>query len=252
MKGGRSPQKAAILGLVVALVAGLEILGRAGVLGPTVVQPPSEVFPVLLQDLASGEALPHLWRTTWEVLASFFIGTLAGVPFGVLFARFPWLGKVFEPYLVGLYAVPLVLFYPFSLVILGLGAQSVIAVGAAMAFVPVALNVWIGLSEIPPIYISVARVAQCTRWQLATKFMLPAAAPMVFAGLKMGVIYAFIGAVAMEFITADSGLGFLVAYNYEFFDAKKMYAYIFLVLFLSIIMNWLLLLVERKLRLEME
>lgn len=252
MRYGRRLQRAATLALILLFLIGLEVLGRARVFGPTVVQPPSEVFPILLKDLVSGEALHHLWRTTWEVVASFLIGTGVGVPFGVLFARFPWLGRVFEPYLVGLYAVPLVLLYPFSLVILGLGARSVIAVGAAMAFIPVALNVWIGLSEIPPIYLSVARVAQCTRWQLATKFVLPAAAPMVFAGLKMGVIYAFIGAVAMEFITADAGLGFLVSYNYQFFEAEKMYAYIFLVLLLSVAMNWLLLAVERKLRLEMD
>lgn len=247
-----TPERVGLIGIIVLFLVVLEVIARLRIVGPSVVQAPTRVFPVLWKELVNGNAWPHVWRTTWEVLASFLIGCAIGVPLGALFSRWPWLGRMAEPYLVGLYAVPLVLCYPVTLVIFGIGAPSIIAIAAVMATIPIVLNVWIGLSEVPPVYRAVARSLQFSRWQTATKVLLPAASPMIFAGLKMGVIYAFIGAVAMEFLTADKGVGFLVSYYYDEFEAQLMYAYLTLILIMAAVMSWVLLVLERRLRMEME
>ncbi len=252
MKRWLTPERLGLIGVVLFVLLVLEGIGDLRLVGPSVVQAPSKVFPVLFQELLNGNAWPHIWRTTWEVLASFGLGCLGGIPLGALFARLPWLGRMAEPYLVGLYAVPLVLCYPVTLVIFGIGSPSIIAIAAVMAVIPIVLNTWIGLSEVPDVYLSVAKVMQFSRWQTVTKVLLPAASPLIFAGLKLGVIYAFIGAVAMEFLTADRGVGFLVAYNYDIFESELMYAYLTLILIMAAVISWVLLVVERRLRMEME
>ena len=81
--------------------------------------------------------------------------------------------------------------------------------------------------------------------------VLPAAAPLLFAGLKLAAVYAFIGVISMEFTTAEAGLGFLVGYYYELFQASLMWAYIFFVFVIALVLTALLLWGERRLRAEM-
>ena len=64
----------------------------------------------------------------------------------------------------------------------------------------------------------------------------------------MGFVYAFIGSMAMEFILSDVGLGFMVNYNYNYFETPKMYAYIVIGLSLPVLMNSALGKVERRIR----
>jgi NitT/TauT family transport system permease protein len=168
-----------------------------------------------------------------------------GLLAGLVFWKLPTVGRVFEPYLVSFYAVPMVLFYPVMIVIVGINASSVVILATIMATIPVALNTAVGLNGIRPVYLKLARSLQCNPRQTLFQIALPAAAPFIVAGLRLGVVYALIGAVAMEFVTAQAGLGYRIRYLYEIFDNNAMFAYILVVLALSVLLTALLALVER-------
>jgi NitT/TauT family transport system permease protein len=159
----------------------------------------------------------------------------------MLLARFRYLAQISEPYLAALYALPLVFFYPLLLALFGLGAKPIVIIATTMAFVPTAVSTRIGLTEVPEIYRRLARSVGASRLDLYRKVLFPAAVPFVFAGLKMGFVYALIGSVAMEFVLTDSGLGFAVRYNYNFFNAREMYAFVLLILLIAIALNAVLL-----------
>jgi NitT/TauT family transport system permease protein len=69
----------------------------------------------------------------------------------------------------------------------------------------------------------------------------------VFTGLKLGFVYALIGTIASEFILAESGLGWLISYNYNNFDVEGMYAAMLLVILLALATNAGLVAVENRL-----
>jgi len=71
--------------------------------------------------------------------------------------------------------------------------------------------------------------------------------PYVFTGLKLGFVYAIIGTIASEFILADSGLGWLISYDYNNFDVRGMYAAMLLVVVLALAVNTLLAVTENRL-----
>jgi NitT/TauT family transport system permease protein len=213
-----------------------------------------EVLPATSSIVTSATGLltqPEFWadagRTSLEIGLSIVFGSVLGLLLGLLFWKLPTLGRIFEPYLVSFYAVPMVLFYPLAIVVVGINASSVVILATIMATIPVALNTTVGLNGIRPVYLKLARSLQCSPRQLLLSIALPAAAPFIVAGLRLGVVYALIGSIAMEFVTAQAGLGYRIRYLYEIFDNQTMFAYIFVVLVVSMILTALLVVVEKLL-----
>jgi NitT/TauT family transport system permease protein len=226
--------------LVVALIAVWQVGGQAGWWRSSVLPTPSKIVGAAGTELSSGDFWTDLRSTLTALLASVVAGLLLGVLAGFLFWRKQTVGKLFEPYLVSFYTVPLVVFYPMLLVILGLNEWPIIVLGSVMAAIPMALNTWVGLSGIRPVYLNLARSLCLSRWQMVRQVAMPAAAPMIIAGATLASIYALIGVVAMEFMVAQSGLGYRIRYRYESFDNEGMYFYIAAILVLSLIIVWLL------------
>lgn len=227
--------------ILLGMVALLEVVGRSGMLSPTTFVPPSAMLVTLIELGAAGTLWPHLGRTMFEATTAFVLATLLGVPLGIVLWRVPYLARVFEPYLTAMYALPLVFFYPLLLALFGLGPAPIIVIATLMACIPVIVNARIGFSEVRDIYRRLGRSVGCSPLQLYRKVLIPAAAPALFAGLKLGFVYALIGAIAMEFVLADGGLGFAVRYHYNNFDTPEMYAYVLLNLGIAVGVNSLLL-----------
>ena len=224
----------------VLLVAGAALwwLGSSlGVWSEAVLPKPGNVWEALVEALGTRAFWKDAGRTAAEVALSFAAGSLLGLLAGVLFWKWQPLGRIFEPYLVSFYAVPLVLFYPIMIVMVGINIWSVVILATIMALIPMALNTWIGLSGLKPVYLKLGRTLQVSRRQLLFEIALPGAAPYILAGLRMAAVYALIGAVAMEFVTASAGLGFRIRYLYESFDNAGMYAYVIVVLAASLLVT---------------
>jgi NitT/TauT family transport system permease protein len=105
----------------------------------------------------------------------------------------------------------------------------------------------VGLNSMPPVYLKLARSLKASPRQTLFAIAIPAAGPFIVAGLRLAVVYALIGTIAMEFTTAQAGLGYRIRYLYEIFNNNEMFAYIAVVLVLSCILTVLLALVERVL-----
>lgn len=217
----------------------------AGAWNPGVLPAPGDVARAFGQVVASDEFGADLLRTTLEVGMAFVAGSLVGLILGIIFWRWQPLGKVFEPYLVAFYAVPLVLFYPIMIVVVGINLWSVVILASIMALIPMTLNTWIGLSVLKPVYVKLGKILRLGHVQFLAHIALPGAAPYIMAGIRMAAAYALIGSVAMEFTTASAGLGFRIRYLYESFDNSGMYAYVLVILFGSFVLTGALALIDR-------
>jgi NitT/TauT family transport system permease protein len=198
---------------------------------------PGDVWDALIHSLRTQQFWLDVRRTAFEVSLSFAGGAVLGLLMGVIFWKWQPIGRIFEPYLVSFYAVPLVLFYPIMIVLVGINLWSVVILATIMALIPMVLNSWIGLSALKPVYLKLGRTLQVSRFQLLFEIALPGAAPYILAGLRMAAVYALIGSVAMEFTTASAGLGFRIRYMYESFDNAGMYAYVIVVLMASLLLT---------------
>jgi NitT/TauT family transport system permease protein len=230
----------------------LEFICYFRFLSPTFLVAPSIALRNLLYNVIHGNILSNMATTFLEVMISSAIACVAGITIGIIFWKWEWLGKIFEPYMAGIYAVPLIFFYPLLLYVFGLGQKPIIYIAITNSITPIALNTWIGLKGVRETFFKVARSVNCSRWQTYLKVVFPAATPRIFAGLKLGFLFAFLSCVAMEFILSQKGIGWMVKYDYEFFEPGRMYASILLLVIVAVIINSILLHYEKRIRMEME
>ncbi|MHB1295408.1 MAG: ABC transporter permease [Anaerolineae bacterium] len=203
-----------------------------------------ERFSAVLRD---GSLLTHTLVTLREVLGGLVLGLSVAVVLGYLLAKSRPLERVLSPYLVASQAVPIVALAPLLVIWFGFGPLSKMLVCALTLFFPVLINTVVGIRGVDRDLIETMRSLQASRWQVFRYLELPAALPVLFGGLKVGVTLSVIGAVVGEFVGADSGLGFLVNVARGLFDTPLMFVALFTLMAIALVLYLLVSALERSL-----
>ena len=233
--------------IVVALILLLEILCRVGIIKPLTLVPPSLMLTDLAELLRSGAIAEDIGQTFAEVGTAFVIAGVLGFGLGALVHAVPRLRAAIDPLLAAWYAIPLFVFYPLLVALFGLNVLPLMAIGVAFATPAMIIATLTGLDRVPPVLRRVARVHRMGRLATVRLVILPSAAPFLFGGLKLCFAYAFIGVIAGEFILSAGGLGYGIAYAYDSFENRKMYALMLFVLLLAVGVNTVLQAMESRL-----
>jgi len=232
--------------LVAAAVVALEAVCRLGLLSPTNIVPPSRMVVALWRDLRSGALYPDIVRTLTCVAASAVIASLGGIAVGVALHRMPHLRRALDPLLSSYYAIPIFAFYPGLAAVMGLGDAPIIITSVLNAIVGMVIASLDGMDRFPRVLSKVALLHRLGGWKRFWHLQLPAAAPSLLAGVKLVVAYSFIGVVGSEFLMAQSGLGYAIAYAYNNFNVPRMYGLMIMVVMIVAVVNMLLGFSERR------
>jgi len=233
---------------VIAVFALLEALVRAGAINRFVVPLPSQVLAAIPRIVVE-EDIPHrFWQTTQEALWASVMLVIAGVGFGMLMFRFRLLRSACETWVAALASAPVVLMYPLFLVIFGRSATTIVMIGFVAGLPPVILKTVEGLAGTRNVLLDVGRSFRLDDWQLFSKILLPAALPSIFVGLRVGLIFALINIVGVEFLINFGGLGQLINDLAERYDLPGTYAAICFVILVSVVFFFLTDRVEKWLR----
>lgn len=235
-----------ILWLAGAVLA-LELLCRTGVISPLTLIPPSEMVTTLWALLASGEINDDMVRTFSTVAIALGLSILLGFVLGAAVHALPRVRRALDPLLASYYSVPTFVFYPLFVAIFGLNAIPLVILGMAFGVPAMMMATMNGLDRVPRVLMKTARIHRLGRMRTIASVVLPSAVPYLFTGLKLALAYAFIGIIAGEFILASSGLGHAIAYAYDGFETRTMYALMLLVLGIVTIMNMALHVWEKRL-----
>jgi NitT/TauT family transport system permease protein len=233
--------------IIVGFVLLLEVLCRSGVVSPTVMIPPSAMAVHLWKLLASGRVNADIVETLGNVVAAFVLSVTVGFASGAVIHSLPRLRRAIDPFLATYYALPFFAFYPLFIVLFGLGRPPIIAIGFLFGVVAMIIATLNGFDRIPRALIKTAKIYRMGPVSTALRIKLPSAAPYLFTGVKLAVAYSFIGVIAGEFIMSSSGLGYSIAYAFNNFDNRTMYALMLFVIVLVTIVNALFYVWEQKL-----
>ncbi len=229
--GRLARQRLEVLLVPVAMVVLLGIWALIGYLGdyPTFLLPtPQQVWTRFLVVAADGSLWYHTSVTLVEILAGLALGLTAATTLGYLLAKSPLVERFLSPYIVASQSVPIVALAPLLIVWFGFGMISKVLVCALTIFFPVLINTVVGLRSVEQDLMDLMRALQASRWQVFRYLEVPAALPVLFGGLKVGVTLSVIGAVVGEFAQSDRGLGFLVNLaNRGLFDTPLMFVALF-------------------------
>ncbi len=194
----------------VALLAIWEGCGRAGI-APRYLSTPSAIVAALWELARSGELWSAALVSLYRVAMGFGLGALSGVLIGVAAGRVRAVRDFFEPLVSALYAVPKVAFLPIFLLLLGLGHASKISIIAFSVFFPVFLASRDAFATVNPIFLWAARNMGASSVTTFFRVIIPAAAPQIFSGVRIGLAHAFVLLFAAEVIGSQLGLGVLIA-----------------------------------------
>jgi len=242
-------QKTLVAQTVVALslVMMLQAACALGWIKPQVMVSPAIMVSTLWQLLQQGSIAADLYVTLSSVLQALLLAVFVGTAGGTLMHRYARLRAVLQPVVSSWYAIPVFAFYPMLIALLGLNQRPVVAIGTLFAIVAMAANTLDGLDRLPSSLIKSARLMGLSRMRAAFSLMLPAVLPSLMTGFKLAATYAFIGVIAAEFILSTRGLGHAIAFAYNDFDTRTMYALMLLVLILSGTVQMILLFTEQRL-----
>ena len=153
----------------------------------------------------------------WQILASlervaqgYLLAVVAGVGLGVLVGQSTWALRGLDPLFQVLRTVPPLAWLPISLAGFRDGEPSAIFVIFITAIWPIIINTSVGIRNIPQDYRNVARVIRLGPLEVFWKIMLPAAAPYIFSGLRIGVGLSWLAIVAAEMLIGGVGIGFFI------------------------------------------
>ncbi|MEW6673281.1 MAG: ABC transporter permease [Thermodesulfobacteriota bacterium] len=204
--------------------------------------PISPAFPTFLQTMAAlwgmitDGTLAAVYPTTLEPLGiglviSSFLGVGCGIFMG-LNEKAEWFGA---PVFIVMQAAPLGALVPLLTFVYGIGLTSKILTVCIMALPVIVLNAFNAVRHTPESLIEMGRSYLGSRFQVIMKIILPAASPVIYAGLRLGAAMGFIGAILAELLITPTGIGDIITYNQSVAEYDKMYAAIFSIMAFAVI-----------------
>ncbi len=221
----------ALLTLIAALLL-WEGVVRATGLPPYLLPSPLAVGAALWTHRT--EIAPAALLTGSETLFGLMLGTGLGIGTAVAMALWPRLGRALSPVLIVSQTIPVFALAPILTLWLGFGMAPKVAMVVLIVFVPVAQALYDGLMAPPSAQLDVARTMGASDWAELRHLRFPAALPRLASGLRLGAIYAPVGAVIGEWVGGARGLGALMIHANGRMKTDLMFAALFVVVALSL------------------
>jgi NitT/TauT family transport system permease protein len=246
-----TPRRSGRSGLSGSVVAGIGLVVLVGLwifavrvlrVPPYILPSPEAVLNALWSGLAIDPANPKgyylpLWSTLSNAATGFGIGTAMGLLLGSLMAESRTIEKLLMPYAFALQSLPKVAIAPLVVIWFGFGDGSKVAIAALLAFFPVLINSFTGLRSVEPEKIDLMRSLSATRFETYRIVKLPNAAPFIFAGLDMAVVYALLGAIVAEFLGAQQGMGVVITQAQSVSDVAGVFAALVILGVLGVVLH---------------
>jgi NitT/TauT family transport system permease protein len=213
-----------------SLIAGIalwEIVGRST--SQAFMVPFSETLVQLWQLIDGGDFLGQFLDSAELFLTGFLLAVIVGAPLGILLARVRVLRIGLEPYIMTLYATPMVALIPFILSMMGFGFAPKVLVVFLFAVFPVLYNTVEGARSIKPEMIEVAKSFRSDEWALWREVILPYTLPYIMTGVRQAIGRALVGMVAAEFFLSSTGIGQIIMAASQNFDTASVFASILVI-----------------------
>ncbi|WP_445003819.1 ABC transporter permease [Halomonas mongoliensis] len=234
-------------GLLLAFFAGWQIASTAGWLNPAVFPPLDRVAQALWNGLSSGALLDDIAISLQRAGIAFLSAVALGIPLGLFMGQVGAIERALDPILQLFRQTSALALYPVFILLLGLGEASKVFVIFWATLFPILLATIGGVKEVDPKLIEMARTFGATRLTTFRRVVLPASVPSIFVGLRLSATTALLLLIAAEMIGANKGIGFQVMNAQYNFQIPLMFAAIFLLAFLGLAANWILVLLQRRL-----
>jgi NitT/TauT family transport system permease protein len=204
---------------------------------------PSDIW---MDTMAIGSTVAgHTAATFKTVMLGFVVSILISLPLAVILTASPAIAAAVYPFLVWTQSIPKVALAPILVVLLGTNELPRIVITVLVAFFPLVISIATGLLSVPPELIELSRACRASKLSELLRIRLPYAIPFIFAGLKVAISLAVVGAVVAEFVNADAGLGFLIQTSTAFFKVPVAFGALIILSVMGVVLFQIVVVAER-------
>ena len=204
--------------LPLALLALWAVSAHFEWIAPQVLPSPEAVAITFRDSLVSGDLWANLQVSLLRVLAGFSVGLVGGLALGVAMGLSPTFKDYVYPIFKAFAQVPVLGWLPLLMLLVGIDETLKIVLISKAALVPIALNTYKGIQNVPTRFIEVGRVLRFTRWQMLSRVVFPAALAPIWNGIRYGLTHAWLALVVVELLASSEGLGFMIVYGRQLFQ----------------------------------
>ncbi len=225
--------------LMLNLLSGAIVFGAWEIAGRI---PVSYAFPTFLESMSAllqmtfdGTMFTAYAETLKPLIVGIAISAVLGIGLGLwigLSSKFDWL---FSPIFVVMQSAPLAALIPLLVMAYGIGLTSKVFVVCIMAMPVIVLNTAGAVRNTPVNLKEMGRAFLGSERDIILKVVIPAASPIIFAGLRLGISAGFIGAILSELKITPTGVGDIITYSRSIADYPSMYAAIFSIILLAVL-----------------
>ena len=224
-----------------------EFFPRAGIVEPSLLPPISEVFQSWGRLLISGRIYDDILISTKRAMIGFTAAFLIAVPLGIMIGYYNLFARLTGPLVNICRQIPAMALFPVFILFFGIGELSKYVIVFWVCIWPILFNTISGVKTVDPLLIRAARSMGADNRRIIQTVVLPGMVPSLMTGIRLGAGSSIIALVSAEMIGARSGLGFMVLNSQYNFQIAEMYVAILSIAFIGIVINELLVALEKKL-----
>jgi ABC-type nitrate/sulfonate/bicarbonate transport system permease component len=197
---------------------------------------PTQVAVEFWEMILNGQMLYHASFSLLNLTLGFALAAGVGIPIGLAAGTFPKFNRLISPYYWSLNSMPRLAIWPLLVLWGGFSIKVKIVLIFISAIMPILINTIAGVSTVDPTLIRVGRVLNASRLQLYTKIVIPFTLPFLLTGLTQGMSRGLVALVVSEMLGSGRGLGYVIVRSVEEFNPSKVFAVLFVLIFIAMVM----------------
>jgi sulfonate transport system permease protein len=225
------------LSTIVLCLATWELVVRGGAVQYAYLPAPSAIVGGLVELMASGQLWADVAHTLQAVILGWAIAGVLGIVLGVLMGISPTVRRYSLATVEVLRPMPGIAFVPVALLLFGFSLQTELVVIVLPALWPVLVNTMGGVASVHPRLFEVGATFRLARGRIVTRILIPAALPSILVGLRLSLTLALVLAIVAEMVGNPTGLGYAVVRDQQALRPELMFANVFVVGMLGIVLN---------------
>ncbi len=208
---------------------------------------PSAIWGFLVQMWRDGSLFRDTYVTGVETILGFVVGNVLGTVLGLSLWYSQFVARIVQPFIVALGSIPIIALAPIMIIWFGTGLISKVAMATLSVVVVALVTAYKGAMSVDPDNVNLFRTLGASKLQIFRRLVIPSALSDIFAGLRMTVGFALIGAIIGEFMSSSEGLGHAIFKAGSLYNIPKVFAALVATIALALFLTWLVGKLERLL-----
>lgn len=223
-----------------------ELLSRFNIINSFIFSSPSKIFITLIELYKNNNLFNNIYITLLELFVSFILGSIIGFIIALIFYRFNYIKKIFDPYLTLLNSLPKVALGPLLIIWIGANNKSIIVMALLINLIVSIVGFYNGFINTDEYKLKLIKSFGANERQIIFNLVIPECMENIFSTLKLNISMSLIGVIMGEFLSSQAGIGYLILYGTQVFNLNLVMTGITLLLILSYLLYLIINSLEKR------